>query len=136
VDTTTNEYLHENFTMDNDDGTFTVYYEVPENRGVLSLQGCIYRRGKGSNGRLRESHPFWWHREGGTQMFFDAERNKKPKAIRTHFVGRGRDLPPLLKIVWDANPGDHFLCVSYAFDDREPDPVDKAQRINWLKEGF
>jgi hypothetical protein len=69
MNTTTNEYLHERFTLDNGDGTYTVYYNPPENRGVVSLQGCIYRRGK-NNGKLRESHPFWWHREGSSSLNF------------------------------------------------------------------
>lgn len=122
---TINEYVHENLTLDNGDGTFTVFYEPLDNPVITSLTGTVFIKGK-------ESHPFWWHRAAGDRViFFDENKNKKPKALNSSFNNR----IGATSIRWDRYIGDHFLCISYTFDETllfEKEP----EQICWLKEGF
>lgn len=130
MDITTNEYIHEHMRRSHRLGV-EIIYEPVDNLTVISLEGSVYIDGE-------ECHPFFGY---GVELAIHEDLLNvwpdRPKPIK----GRLDRITGVLSLVWDKPPGDHFLCVSYNFDDEEffeEDDLDfeVEERINWALEGF
>lgn len=114
----TNEYVHEHGKHRQSDGWWMVYYEPCEYTNVSDLTGAIY-----VGDRLTQT----FYVKEGREIVLANAGNRKCKAVSGCFSPRHA----VIALYWDSDPGEHFLCVSYEFQDREV-----LARPCWLKEGF
>jgi hypothetical protein len=120
---TNNEYVHEDY-VNGTNRQIEIVYEPLDNLVPLSVTGTIYF------GR-KQSHPFWWSSADPALRLMD--RHSSPGIVSGTIDQR----TGVIKIIWDKHPGDHFLCVSYDFDERECALNEEiGKRINWIQEGF
>jgi hypothetical protein len=120
---TTNEYIHEDWSETLEDGRVMVFYEPVDNPAILSLQGTIYIDGK-------ETNPFSASNDRVVANWMALpEDSPFPLALR------GKMYPDqgILCLLWNKHPGDHFLCVSYDFEEVKEEV---GVKTNWIKEGF
>lgn len=119
---TVNEYVHENLTFEDRQGNCVVMYEPLDNAGVVSLMGTTYIEG-------RESNPFQSTIMNYYSICLVSDIEISPQ-IKNGVIDRSTGI---ITLIWDQNPGEHFLCVSYSFNDiAEKSP----KKTNWIEEGF
>lgn len=122
-----NEYIHESTLYDRESYVL-VHYEPLEYDNVLNLSGTVFINENGSNKQIQtfSIHPY-------SQITASQEIITSP-SISTYNVMCGYFVPcaSCIALYWDRYPGDHFLTVSYDFNERKF--VDT--KSNWLLEGF
>lgn len=116
-----NEYLHARHTCWNGDGLLRVIYEPPDNRPATGLAGTIYLDNNSFVCNL-------WT-EGGQVVVL----NGKPPTPISGFYLEGTGT---LILYWSGDPGEHFICVSYEYEDWPPALAGSVGKTNWLQEGF
>lgn len=116
---TLNEYVHEFFRTETEEGFWQIFYEPCDHVPVRALTGAIY---------IDESLVQVFHVQGERDIVV-SHSPKKIKAINGHFspVDGG------IVLYWNHEPVEHFLCVSYEFDN---EPIEEPKGSNWLTEGF
>lgn len=123
----TNEYVHEDFVREEQNGDLWIFYEPVDYVPMIGVSATIYVKGReecafyGSDG--------WLLPDGG--RFSGA----------CVMSGSFNPSTGVIKLLWDKHPGEHFLCVSYDFDegpieDEEELFAESAPRLNWIQEGF
>jgi hypothetical protein len=119
MDVIFNEYVHENVKICMPNGHYKVYYEPLEIRIPTRLVGSIYiDHNLIQNFELRNDRG----------ILITAYSDHENQAI----VGCFDTLSNSIILIWNKDPTDHFLCVSYSCNKKYLG----LQKINWSKEGF
>lgn len=113
------EYIHEDVRIRLPSGKVRIFYEPFEHRPVFNVEGTIFL----DNILL--------------QNFYNCNddikfiKNESCKSECVAIVGFLNEQNSLV-FVWNTEPVEHFLCVTYNFDEEYL----KKTEINWLGEGF
>ena len=118
MNTILNEYVHESYKIVLPNGKYKVFYE-PLDCYAIYLNGTIY---KGSN--LIESFTITDH----GLSFMAIQRSVVSGVVRGFFFDN-----KLIVLIWNKDPGEHFLCVSYDCCDVNPFFLNNKE---WSREGF
>lgn len=114
-----NEYIHEDIRIRMPSGKIKVFYEPFENTPVFNLEGSIFLENK------------------LLQNFYNIEENIKfsSNSLNNKFIVLNGYLSEQnnLIFIWNTEPIDHFLCVTYNFNEEY---FLNNKEINWLGEGF
>lgn len=120
MDVVVNEYIHENFKIRTASGFYKVFYEPCENKSINNLTGLVYIG-------TTLTQTFYVKQEREIVPY--STYNKKCKAISGILIPQDGQIV----LIWDKDPGEHFLCVSYEYCDIQNT---KDTSINWVTEGF
>jgi hypothetical protein len=131
MDVIINEYVHENVKILMPNGHYKVYYEPLEIITLTRLVGSIY-----IDHNLIQNFELRNDREVNSLTRNFASRLGLITADSGHenqaIVGCFDTISNSIILLWNKDPTDHFLCVSYSCNKKHLG----LQKINWSKEGF
>lgn len=112
------EYVNVNFCRRTDSGQWVVHYEPIENGGARRITGLIYVNGDAIQSIDVSST--------GSVRLSPNQRSRRALS------GKWLTYDQVFVLTFARDPGEHFLCISYEFEDALP----TGEKANWLTEGF
>ena len=119
-----NEYIYENFRVLLPSGRVKVCYEPFENFPVLDLEGLIF-----CNLTIPKISQKFQNYNNSIHSVENNFIDNIPKMMRGVLTNQ----QSTLILIWDVDPIEHFLCVSYCFG---KNCLSFESSIIWHKEGF
>jgi hypothetical protein len=122
MNSTLNEYVHESFRVTTRSGKIKVFYE-PIDYTALHIEALVYRQGTKINEFFNSQQDLVFRPILRENVINDPMPLKGFFTLNRHIV-----------LIWNKDPQEHFLCVSYIHQDIE----DKFSnnKNNWCLEGF